>query len=253
MRYGSVFSIPVEGFSAEKTIQHIHRAGEPIWIVTANPEILLYAQQHPEYAKTIAAASVRLVDGVGLWALLRLKGKKTSRVTGVELAEHLLQYATQHHLRVMLIGGGEGIAQRAAEKTREAYPDLQLFFEQGGTANADGSDDLAGVAARSRIQAIAPDIILVGFGHPKQEMWIAKHLCEFPTVRAIVGVGGTFDFWAGEKKRAPAFMRAFGLEWLWRLMIEPARWKRIWNAVVVFPITAICAKENPPHSEGHET
>ncbi len=82
----------------------------------------------------------------------------------------------------------------------------------------------------------SPQVLLVAFGHPRQESWIASHRNDFADLRAVVGVGGTFNFWAGRIKRAPAWMRTIGLEWLWRLSQEPKRWRRIWNAVVVFPL-----------------
>jgi N-acetylglucosaminyldiphosphoundecaprenol N-acetyl-beta-D-mannosaminyltransferase len=100
---------------------------------------------------------------------------------------------------------------------------------------ADGSDDQDGAAARRHLAAYAPELLLVAFGHPKQEMWIARHLPDLPSVKVAVGIGGTLDYWSGAKKRAPQFLRSLGLEWFWRLMQEPKRWRRIFDAVVVFP------------------
>ncbi len=239
MNPGRIFSIPIEGFSASQIISHLEKATEPTWIITANPEILLTAKRNPAYAEIVKSATIRTVDGFGLWLVLRLKGIKTHRLTGVELAEHLLQYATANNLTVTLLGGGDGVAKKAAHHTQKAYPELTLTCEQGGMVDEEGCEDLVGQAARSRIATTAPDILFVAFGHPKQEMWIAKHLNEFPTVKVVVGIGGTFDFWSGTKKRAPIWMQTIGMEWLWRLIQEPQRWKRIWNAVVVFPLLAI--------------
>jgi N-acetylglucosaminyldiphosphoundecaprenol N-acetyl-beta-D-mannosaminyltransferase len=101
--------------------------------------------------------------------------------------------------------------------------------------NADGTSDEKTEDAMTRITLFAPEILLVGFGHPKQERWIANNLHQFPSVKIVVGVGGTFDVWAGRIFRAPKWLRALGLEWLWRLMQEPKRFRRIWNAVIVFP------------------
>jgi N-acetylglucosaminyldiphosphoundecaprenol N-acetyl-beta-D-mannosaminyltransferase len=239
MSIGRIFSIPIEGYSAEHIIKHVEDATEPTWIITANPEILLTAKHNASYAKAIKSATMRTVDGFGLWLVLLLKGKKTVRLTGVELSEHLLQYASQHQLTVSMLGGSEGIAKKAAEHTKAAYPDLTLTYEQGGYVDEEGNEDLESQAARSRIATTAPHILFVAFGHPKQEMWIAKHIQEFPTVKVVVGVGGTFDFWSGTKKRAPIWMQTIGMEWLWRLIQEPHRWKRIWNAVAIFPFAAL--------------
>lgn len=239
MSVGKIFSISVEGVALQDVAAKLTANTQPFWIVTANPEILLEARKQPTYAETLHKANLRMVDGFGLWLVLRLFGYKTKRVTGVELGEFLLQLAHVEHWKVAFIGGGAGIAQRAAQEIQKAYPDLQIHTEEGGMVNADGSDDAQGIEARNRIKTFAPHILLVAFGHPKQEMWIEKHLNEFSSLKAIVGVGGTFDYWSGEKKRAPELLRAFGLEWLWRVISEPKRWKRILNAVIVFPVLAV--------------
>jgi N-acetylglucosaminyldiphosphoundecaprenol N-acetyl-beta-D-mannosaminyltransferase len=89
------------------------------------------------------------------------------------------------------------------------------------------------------IRSAAPSIVLVGLGAPKQERWIERHADAFPSVRIMIGVGGAFDMWAGSKRRAPRAFRTFGLEWLWRLALEPRRLPRIVRATVVFPVLAL--------------
>lgn len=241
----SIFAVPIEGADLADALNAISRAATPLWIVTANPEILLAARRDPGYAGTLRKASLRLVDGFGLWIILRIFGRRAARVTGVSLAETMVQEAVHRDWKVSFIGGAAGVAEKAAEETRKAYPTIQIHAEQGGTVERDGSDDAAGEEARSRLTQFGPDVLLVAFGHPKQERWIEKNIRDFPNVKAIIGVGGTLDYWAGTKKRAPSWMRAFGLEWLWRLIREPRRWKRIVDAVVVFPILAIADRFNP--------
>lgn len=235
----SLFGVPIEGTNLAETRDAIVHATTPLWIVTANPEILLAAKRDPTYAATLRNANLRLVDGFGLWIILRLFRRRTARVTGVELAETVIQEAVHRQWRVAFIGGASGVAEKAAGETRRAYPAIQIHAEQGGTVAQDGSDDAAGEEARMRLTQFAPHVLLVAFGHPKQERWIEKYLRDFPSVKAIIGVGGTLEYWAGTKKRAPSWMRAFGLEWLWRLIQEPRRWKRIVDAVIVFPIFAM--------------
>jgi len=133
-------------------------------------------------------------------------------------------------------GGGSGIAEQAAEALKKKISGLSVTAEQGGQVEMNGQDDDVGEEARHRLTLFAPQILLVAFGHPKQERWIARHLVEFPSVKIVIGIGGAFDFWADTIKRAPFVIRRVGLEWLWRLILEPRRWKRIWNAVIVFPI-----------------
>lgn len=169
----------------------------------------------------------------------RLFGQSWERVTGVELAEILLKEGYAKDWRVALIGGERRIAELAAAYWRSVYPGLTLIAEQGGAVSIDGIDDERGEEARHRLTLFAPDLILVAFGHPKQERWIARYLSEFPKVKVIVGVGGAFDYWAGRVRRAPKVMQRVGLEWLWRLMVEPKRIGRILKAAVVFPVLAI--------------
>jgi N-acetylglucosaminyldiphosphoundecaprenol N-acetyl-beta-D-mannosaminyltransferase len=158
------------------------------------------------------------------------------RLTGVQLSEHLLQFAWQREWRVGFLGGELGEAERAAEDARISYKGIHIHVEQGGRVGADGVEDAATEEARHRMSQFSPHVLLVAMGHPRQERWIEKHRSEFPELKAIVGVGGTFRYWAGFSKRPPLLMRQIGLEWLWRLVTEPKRWKRIWRAVVVFPI-----------------
>ena len=233
----SVFGIPIEGFGVEEILSRIRASWRgPIWIVTANPEILLFARSDEAYAAVLRQADIRTVDGFGLWLCLRLAGQKTERVTGVHLSESILREAAKNHWRVALIGGGEGVAQTAADRLKKRYPDLNVHAEQGGSISLDGTDDDCGEEARHRLTFFDPQILLVAFGHPRQERWIQKHAHAFPNAKAVIGVGGTLDFWAGIAKRAPRSFQILGLEWLWRLVREPRRWKRIWNAVAVFPI-----------------
>jgi len=90
-----------------------------------------------------------------------------------------------------------------------------------------------------RIRAAAPTIVLVGLGAPKQERWIVRHAADFPSARVMMGVGGAFDMWAGRLPRAPGLLHRLGLEWAWRLALEPHRLRRITRATLVFPFLAL--------------
>lgn len=234
-----IFGVPIEGWNMPTTVEAIEQFEKPVWVVTANPEILLEARRDTAYAETLKQADVRLVDGFGLWLATFCR---TKRVTGVEFAERLLQVAYDKKWRVGLFGGMHGEAEASLPDIKRAYPDLSILAEQGGRVSSTGEEDDATEEARGRMMQFSPHVLLVAMGHPRQEAWIAKHRNDFPELKAIVGVGGTFMFWSGKSKRAPHFMRSFGLEWLWRLIVEPYRWKRIVNAVVVFPILALIDK-----------
>ncbi|MFA5935297.1 MAG: WecB/TagA/CpsF family glycosyltransferase [Patescibacteria group bacterium] len=239
------FGLVIHGLDWERVREKIDYAvsrREQLWIVTTNPEILLEAKRNPSYWQTVRQADLRLVDGFGLKLVGRLFGARLERLTGVELSEQLLQIAEERNWKVAFIGGGKDSGDKAAWEIRKRFTRLRIVTERAGTIGNDGAGDVATDEALQRLTLEAPDVMLVAFGHPKQEAWIARHLAELPSVKVAVGVGGTFDYWSGGASRAPMWMRSIGLEWLWRVAHEPKRWKRIWNAVVVFPLTAIFSR-----------
>jgi N-acetylglucosaminyldiphosphoundecaprenol N-acetyl-beta-D-mannosaminyltransferase len=201
------------------------------FVVTPNPEILLHAHRHNAYADVLSRADLALPDGRGL----RMVSPLNHTTTGVDAARDLLSIANEHRLRVCCVIRADGrstaeetqqsVAQMAVNATVEVVPVAKGEWENPGAAEA---------ASR-----FAADIVLVGLGFPEQELWLDRHLQQIPTAHIGMAVGGAFDFWTGVAKRAPHFVRRVGLEWLWRLAHEPRRWKRIWNAVVVFPLTVL--------------
>lgn len=234
-----VFGVPIEGEGLETLLNRVRTtvAGHAVWIVTANPEILLAAREESGYAETLRRADVRCVDGVGLRLALGILGYHLNRVTGVALSEALLRLAVEKKWRVAFIGGADPeVGLRAAALWQKRFPKLELLVERGGQVTREGEVDGAGEEALFRLRAFAPDLALVAFGHPKQERWIQRFRERLPSARCFVGVGGTLDYWAGTTRRAPIFLQRIGLEWLWRLLLEPKRFVRIWRAVVVFPL-----------------
>lgn len=198
-------------------------------IATINPEFFVEASSNKEF-KASLQKTTNIVDGVGIQHVLKLLYKKhISRITGVDIAEKLCDYASKKDLSVFFLGGYQ-VADKVAQILKEKHPPLRI----AGTL--DGDRDTF-----EEVLETNPDIILVAFGAPKQEEWIEKNKDRIPSLKIAVGVGGTFDFWAEKIKRAPKWMREIGLEWLYRLIKQPSRWKRIFNAVVVFPW--LCLKD----------
>lgn len=238
-----IFGLPIEGLHRDTIIDIIRHSTTSQWLVTANPEILLEAKRNPLYSSAVKKASFRLVDGMGLALACRLKGSKVTRVTGVELSESLLQLAQEMRWRVALVGSeSQEAMQKLIRDVRAAYPDISVMGELAGKVDEKGIGDLANEEASMRLSQFDPYIVLVAFGHPKQELWIEQHKSDYPSLKAIMGVGGTFDYWSGAVKRAPRWMRQVGLEWLWRVFIEPKRIKRIFDAVILFPIHVLLSK-----------
>lgn len=202
-------------------------------IATVNPEFVLAAQKNAAFKAVLNSAAISTCDGVGLiWAAKFLNGDKLTRVTGVELSEKLIRGECPG-AKVFLLGGQEGVAKAVAEKYE---PCAIVGYADGGKLIARGDswtlEDNERIIAE--INNSGANIILVAFGQVKQEMWIRDNLAAMPEIIAAIGVGGTFDYLAGTVKRAPGFFRRLGLEWLYRLVREPKRWRRIWNATVVF-------------------
>jgi N-acetylglucosaminyldiphosphoundecaprenol N-acetyl-beta-D-mannosaminyltransferase len=211
-------------------------------IITPNPEILLRARSDPAYAEVLRSADLALPDGTGVALVQTLRnGRSVRRWPGVEIAAFLVRLAAERGETVAFVGGASGAAERAAARWR-ALPGLKVVIAGAGVeVDEDGSarppereDEMIDV-----IRSAAPTIVFVGLGAPKQERWIARHADAFPSVRIMIGVGGAFDMWAGSLRRAPRAFRTLGLEWLWRLALEPRRLPRIVRATVVFPALAL--------------
>ena len=195
-------------------------AGERTFIITANPEFVMLCREDREVAAIAERADLVVPDGTGAVVASRLLGDPLpGRAPGRLLVDRLAALATERRLSLFLLGGGPGIAERAARRLRTRHPELRIAGTYAGSA-----DDDADVVPL--VLAAAPDVVLVAFGMPKQERWIARNLTRLPSVRIAVGVGGSLDYLAGAAKAPPAIVHLIGLEWLWRLAREPQRWRR---------------------------
>jgi len=191
-------------------------------ICTVNPEFVMEARRNPAFAAALARADLRVPDGVGILAAARLLGHPLhERVTGSDGIYRISQRAAQRGWRLYLLGAAPGVAERTAQILQARYPGLTVCGTfSGSPAHADWPQ------IHARLAAARPDVLLVAYGHPKQDLWIDQHRHELP-VRVAVGVGGAFDFVAGVAVRAPVWLQRLGLEWLHRLINEPWRWRRM--------------------------
>jgi len=212
-------------------------------IFTPNPEILLHARADPTYAEVLRSADLALPDGTGVALVETLRaGRRIRRWPGVEIGELLLKIAAERDVPVVFVGGAEGVADRAAARWRRRLPKVRiavagagvLVTEQGVVDPADRDLDLVRTVAEA-----SPAIVLVGLGAPNQERWIARHADAVPSARVMIGIGGALDMWAGTRRRAPRVLRRLGLEWAWRLALEPRRWPRMLRATFVFPLRVL--------------
>lgn len=221
-------------------------------IVTPNPEIVNMATSDLGLTKILNSADLALPDGTGLvWAmgLARKmdKGKDRKRllraVTGRVVFEELVRIAAKEGWKVFLVGGRENVASRAAQILNEKYKILNIKYAQGPWLGIDGepvrdTDKDEEKQTIEEINKFNPDLLFVGFGAPKQEKWLARVLPKLD-VRVAMAVGGAFDYVAGIVPKPPKAFEDLGLEWLWRLIVQPGRVKRVFNATVVFPLKVL--------------
>jgi N-acetylglucosaminyldiphosphoundecaprenol N-acetyl-beta-D-mannosaminyltransferase len=191
--------------------------GQRTFVITANPEFVMLARRDDEVARIAREADVVVADGTGVVVGSRLLGDGLPRVAGRLLVDRLVPQLAARGASVYLLGAGSGVAERAAEALRRRAPSLRIAGTYAGSADEESAE---------RIAAAAPDVLLVAYGMPKQERWIARHLAALPTVKLAIGVGGVFDQLAGIQRLPPHVVHLLGLEWLWRLANEPARWRR---------------------------
>lgn len=205
-------------------------------IATVNPEFLVLSARDEKFSSTLKKFDIKVPDGFGTVALPRLlgRGKFKQRITGVDLSWKLLALAGRSKYKIMLLGASRDNSQKACAKIRANFPSICVKCISGGVINPfDIKNDL-----KSEITAFKPDILLVGLGAPKQEYFITNNARNLG-INVAIGVGGTIDFLSGASLRAPEWMQSIGIEWLWRLFIEPRRWRRIFTAVFVFPCVYI--------------
>lgn len=252
--------------AVKRVVGMVEKSGKH-YVVTPNPEFVVLAQKDKQFREILNRADLAVADGVGLlaaakflekdcqfknriaragylfffglkvgWWVLADKKKLnvlSERISGIDLVWRIAELCSQRGLSIALLGGREGVAVRADECLRRKYPNLLVVASWDG-ARADRI--LAGYLPK-----IFSDFLFVAFGHPRQEKWIAKNLKKLD-VKVVIGVGGTFDFLTGKPKRCPLIFQKVGIEWLWRLVQEPKRWRRILTAFPYFPLLVLWRK-----------
>jgi N-acetylglucosaminyldiphosphoundecaprenol N-acetyl-beta-D-mannosaminyltransferase len=192
------------------------------------------ARRNPSFRAVLQAADLNTPDGFGILLAARWLGTPLrGRVTGVELTLGLAQLAAMRGYRIFLLGAAPGVAEAAAAALVKRWPTLCIAGCYSGSPAPEHDEQ-----QRQIIALAHPHILLVAYGHPRQELWIARNQ-PFLQVPLAIGVGGTFDYLAGKVPRAPRFIRQLGLEWVFRLVMQPTRWRRIIDAVPLFLFTVL--------------
>ncbi len=196
-------------------------SGRPHQIVTVNAEMLVAARDDQELARAVESSDLNVADSVGVMLAARLLGGPLrERVTGSDGIHRLATHSALNGYRLYLLGAAPGVAELVAERLSAANPGLEIAGTHAGSPSVDDEGDII-----ERIGAANPDLLLVAYGVPAEEKWIARNRLRLG-VPVMMGVGGAFDFVAGVSRRAPLWMRRSGLEWLHRLLQEPWRWRR---------------------------
>ncbi|CFX03403.1 Glycosyl transferase WecB/TagA/CpsF [Syntrophomonas zehnderi OL-4] len=206
---------------ALQRIKQLIKAGTPSHIITLNAEILYQAQDNEDLLNVINAADLVTPDGIGIvWAGKKLGYPFLERVTGIDLLYLICEEAAQESWKIYMLGAAPNVAETAAKQLTQKYPGLKICGCHDGYFASDETDQIIEDIKKSQ-----PDILFVALGAPKQEFWIKEHK-DALSVPVLIGVGGSFDVVAGIKERAPEWVIKANLEWLYRLVKEPSRFKR---------------------------
>lgn len=221
----TILGIRVDDVTNDETLGLIESyiaTREPRQIATVNPEFIMAAQQDTEFRALLQHTALNLPDGVGVvWAARRLGHPLRERVAGSDLIALIAERAGRAGWKVYFLGAAEGVAQKAADVLKSRYPGFDGVGVFSGSPRIEEEK-----AIIDRVRAAAPDVLLVAYGAPAQDKWIARNLSKL-NVPVCLGVGGSFDFIAGITQRAPQWMQRLGLEWLHRLIRQPWRWRRM--------------------------
>jgi N-acetylglucosaminyldiphosphoundecaprenol N-acetyl-beta-D-mannosaminyltransferase len=221
-----ILGVPVHNVTMNQSILLAHQfmAGARCrQIATVNPEFVIAAGHDPQFMNVLRHAELCIPDGIGLVYASRWMGKPLpERVAGSELVYRLAEEAGQHGWRLFLLGAPPGVAEEAATIFQTLYPGLEIAGTHAGSPALVENESIV-----SLINESGADLLFVAYGAPNQDKWIARNRRALSSVRLAIGVGGSLDFVTGRSRRAPEWVQNLGLEWLYRLMKEPWRWRRM--------------------------
>jgi N-acetylglucosaminyldiphosphoundecaprenol N-acetyl-beta-D-mannosaminyltransferase len=224
MKHVEIMGIPfinIDQKSFIKTLTNHIDKNEKAFVITANPEIVMKAQEDKELKAITQRATYITADGIGVVkAAQLLNNPLPERVTGYDTMIGLLKEANEKSYKIFLLGAQKETLEKACVNINEKYPNVQIVGRQDGYFNWTDNDIV------ERIQTASPDLIFVALGVPRQEKWISENINSFGT-GVFMGVGGSFDVIAGTVERAPEIWQKMNIEWLYRLVKQPSRWKRM--------------------------
>lgn len=204
-------------------------------IITINPEMYKEVENNKEFKKVIDEAELIVPDGVGIKLALKLKGHNVERIPGIDYAKAILKRCAEKDKRVAIIGSKEEVITKAVENLKNELENLNIVYYHNGYFN--NNDEIY-----KKLKEVNANLILVALGSPKQEFFIYDAKKILPPC-LMIGIGGSLDVWSGIVKRAPEFYQKLGLEWLYRTISQPERFKRIFPTLPLFLIKSIIYKD----------
>lgn len=236
----SIFGVPFSKLSLQDTVQYLTDAvnsGQPHQVITANPIMVMEARQNPDYLAMMNRAELIVPDGAGVvWAANYVGQPVAERVTGFELLHELMKAGETHRWKVYFVGASPVIIQAAVEKLSQKYPLVNIVGVRDGYFGPEDDEEVI-----AEIQEAKPDLLFVGRSADRQEPWIDNYKSRLQ-VPVIMGVGGSYDVISGKLKRAPKWFIRMRLEWFYRLLQEPWRYKRM-MVLPKFALTVMRHKE----------
>jgi N-acetylglucosaminyldiphosphoundecaprenol N-acetyl-beta-D-mannosaminyltransferase len=226
------------------------KRGSKFFISTPNPEIIVKAQTDARLLAALSSADIALADGVGtVWAIKLLAREPAERIPGREFFSDLLSLADTKRLKVYFLGSSPSVNSKLLDMVKTKYPKIHARGSSGPLLDrklhyVTESDRKLDKDIIEDINAFRPGLLFIAFGAPKQEKWVYKNLPNL-NVSGVMVVGGAFDSFVGKTAKPPEWVARGGLEWLWRVLLEPTRIPRILNATVVFPLLVLKAKFSP--------
>lgn len=222
-----ILNVNVDCVNLDEAMQKVEEfvlEQKPHHIVTANPEIIYASNYNPELLGIVNHAALVTADGTGVvWASGQLGRHLQERVTGIDLVYKICEKAPQKGWKLFILGSAPGVADTAADNIRKMYPGVEIVGTQHGYFKPEEEPEIVEMIKKS-----TPDVLFVALGAPKQEFWISKYMDELQ-VPVMLGIGGSMDVLSGNVKRAPEIWQKMNLEWLYRLLSQPSRWKRMLN------------------------
>lgn len=211
--------------SVNERLENKDETSAPFFVVTVNPEIAVQSIIDNSFRDILQSSTINTADGMGIrWAVKYLYYQSVERITGSDSLEKICAYSAKLNQSVFFYGAGKGVAEQAAGILTQRNPGLKV---EGVYSPASPDLEFEALPLKTQCELRQAAVVFVALGAPSQEKWIYEHLHRLSRCKLIIGIGGSLDFIAGTQKRAPAAFRKTGLEWVYRLYKQPARWRRM--------------------------